>query len=126
MFVNMYSEEIIDLYSERPYNGVLGLKTHEASHDNPVCGDRIHVELLIEDGVVKDARYTNRKGCFVTVISASLLMDKIRGMNIEDIKKLNKKDIDDLIGKEIIETRIKCELLPLEAVKKAVNRTSYI
>jgi nitrogen fixation NifU-like protein len=117
----MYTEEILDLYAEKPNYGVLNSKTHSADRENPVCGDEINVELDIENGIVKDAKYTNKKGCFVTVVSASALTEKIKGMKVEDIMKLTKKDIDELLGKEIIETRIKCELLPLEAIKKAIT-----
>ena len=119
--LTMYSEEILDLYTEKPNQGHLDNKTHEAEHDNPTCGDEIHVELEIKNGIVKDVKYTNKKGCFVTVISASAITEKIKGMKIEEIKKLSKEDIDNLLGTKIIETRIKCELLPLEAIKKAIQ-----
>ena len=118
----MYSEEILELYTEKPNQGLLKSKTHEAKHNNPVCGDEIHVELEIEENIVKDVRYTNKKGCFITIISASAITEKIKGMNIKNIKQLSKKDIDKLLGTKIIETRIKCELLPLEAIKKAIEK----
>ena len=116
----MYSEELLDLYAEKPNVGHLKKKTNEADHDNPVCGDNLHIELDIQDGIIKDAKYVDKKGCFVSIISASALTEEIKGMKTEDVLKLSKKDIDELLGKEIIETRIKCELLPLEAIKKAI------
>lgn len=118
----MYSEEILDIYADKLNQGILDSKTHQAEHENPVCGDEIKVELEIKDGIIKDAKYTNKKGCFITVISASVLTEKIKGMKVEDIKKMSKKDIDELLGTKIIETRIKCELLPLEAIKKAIEK----
>ena len=48
--------------------------------------------MKIENDIVKDVKYTNKKGCFVTVIAASALTEKIKGMKIEDIMKLQKKD----------------------------------
>jgi nitrogen fixation protein NifU and related proteins len=117
----MYSEEILDLYSQRPNVGFLEDKTHEGNQDNPTCGDEIHVELKIEKGIIKDIKYTNKKNCFVTILSVSVLTEKIKGMNVEEVKNLTKEDIDKMIGKKIIETRIKCELMPLEAIKKALE-----
>lgn len=116
----MYSEDILDLYSSRPNEGILKTKTHEASHENPICGDEITIQLKIKNGIIKDAKYKNKKGCFITIISASSLTEKIKGMKVESVLKMTKKDIDELLGREIIETRIKCELLPLEAIKKAI------
>lgn len=121
-----YSEEILDLYSEKPNYGNLDGKTHEAEHENPICGDHINVELKMDGDIVSDIAYTNKKGCFVTILSASVLTEKIKGMHKDDILKMTKKDIDLLLGKEVIETRIKCELLPLEAIKKALSQDGDI
>jgi len=120
----MYSEEILELYAEKQNQGHLKNPTHNAKHDNPVCGDEIKVELQIENNIIKDAKYTNKKNCFVTVISASLLTEKIKGMTTKDVLKLTKEDLDNFLGTKIIETRIKCELLPLEAIKKAIIKAN--
>lgn len=116
----MYSEEILDLYAEKPNYGKLSSKTHEAEHVNPICGDHFKVELEVEDDVVKDVKYTSNKSCFIASLSSCVVSEMIKGMKVSDVLKLSKKDIDNLLGKEIIETRIKCELLFLEAVKKAI------
>ena len=55
------------------------------------------------------------------MISAAALTEKIKRMKVENALKLNKKDLDKLLGINIIPTRIKCELLPLEALKKIKN-----
>jgi NifU-like protein involved in Fe-S cluster formation len=52
------------------------------------------------------------------MVSAEILAENIKGMKIEEIKKLNKSDIDKFLGVEITSTRIGCELFPLEALKK--------
>ncbi|MCA9487741.1 MAG: iron-sulfur cluster assembly scaffold protein [Nanoarchaeota archaeon] len=117
----MYKEEILDLYAEKPNYGPLKNKTHSAILENPSCGDEIHLDLKVENGKIIDAKYTNKKGCFVTIVSASAITEKIKGMTLEEVKKLSKKDIDKLLGIKIIETRIACELLPLEAIKEAIK-----
>lgn len=118
----MYPEEVMDLYSERPNYGRLKTSSVSANKVNPSCGDELNVDLIIENGILKEIGYTDKKGCFVTLLAASVLTEKIKGMKIEDIKKMNKKDIDKLLGEKVIETRVSCELLPLEAIKKAIMK----
>ena len=113
-----YTDEILELYEEHPNYGKLKDKTHTLKHTNPTCGDEIVLELKIKNGKIVDAKYKNKKNCFVTIVSASALTEKIKGMKLKDALKLTKEDLDKLLNTKIIETRIKCELLPLEALKK--------
>ena len=118
----MYSEEILDLCAAKPNQGELKTKTHEADLDQPYCGDHIHVELEIENDKIKDVKYKNKKQCFVTVMAASVLTEKIKEMSVEEVLKLKKEDLDEMIGSKVIETRIRCELLPLEAIQEALRK----
>ena len=79
--------------------------------------------MLIKNNVVKDTKFSG-SGCVISMVSASLLTDKIKGMEIEDVKKLDKRDILKLLKVPITPARIKCALLPLEATKKALNNGS--
>lgn len=114
---NIYKERILELYSEKPNFGELKDKTHEISHRHPSCNDEITIQLKVVENKVIDARF-NGKLCFVSTVSAEVLMENIKGMNVEEIKKLSKEDIDKFLGTEIISTRMGCELFPLEALKK--------
>lgn len=114
---NIYKERILELYSERPNFGELKDKTHEVSHRHPSCNDEITIQLKIEGKKVIDARFSG-KLCFISMVSAEVLTENIKGMNIEDIKNLKKEDIDKFLGTEITSTRMGCELFPLDALKK--------
>ncbi|PJE81895.1 Fe-S cluster protein [Candidatus Pacearchaeota archaeon CG10_big_fil_rev_8_21_14_0_10_32_42] len=114
---SIYKEEIMEIYSEKPNFGKLKNKTHEATLKNPSCNDEFTIELEIDKGKINDAKF-HGKGCVISTISASVLTQKIKGMNLHDVKKLTKKDLDKFIGLEIIPTRIKCELLPLEILRR--------
>lgn len=121
MTETMYKEELLDLYAKKPNYGRLKSKTHSASMKNLSCGDELKVEIEIKNNKIVDVKYTDKKGCFVTIISASVLTEKIKGMKVDEIFKITKKDIDKLLGLHVIETRIKCQLLPLEAIKTALK-----
>jgi len=114
----MYKRHIMELYSEKPNYGTLKNKTHDIKLKNPGCQDEITIQLEInKKGVIKDAKFSGIT-CFISTIAASALLENIKGMTLEQVKKLNKKDIDSFLGINVIPTRINCELLPLEALKR--------
>lgn len=115
--MNIHKQELLELYSEKPNFGELKNKTHTVKHQNPSCDDEIIIDLKIKNNQIIDAKF-HGISCFVSTISASALLENIKGKTIEEIKKMSKEDIDKFLGTEIIPTRINCELLPLEALKK--------
>ena len=116
----MYREHILDLYKHPSNFGILENTTHEYTEYNSLCGDEITVQLLVKNGKVKDVKF-NGSGCVICMVSASLLTDKIKDMSMEEIKKLDRKDLLKLLKIPINPARIKCVLLPLEATKGALK-----
>ena len=117
---DMYREHILELYKFPGNFGVLKNPTHEKTEYNSMCGDEITVQINVKNGIVKDVKF-NGSGCVISIVASSLLTDKIKGMNVSDIKKLNKEDIIKLLQVKITPIRIKCALLSLEAVKGALE-----
>jgi len=115
-----YRKHIIELWKNPKNFGTLKSPTHEITEHNSICGDEITVQVSIKDGKIKDAKFSG-SGCVLSIVSASLLTDKLRGMKIEDAKKLGKDDVRKLLRTRIHSSRTKCALLPLEATKKALK-----
>jgi len=118
---NIHKQELLEIYSERPNYGKINKVTHSSSLKNPACDDVINVELEVKDGKIVNAGFTGG-ACMVSVVSSSILLDNIKGMKIEDVLKLGKKDMDDFLGVEITPIRAKCELLALEVLKKCLTK----
>jgi|TARA_Y100000310_G_scaffold70252_1_gene65838 nitrogen fixation NifU-like protein len=116
----MYREHILELYKNPSNFGELEKPTHEHTEYNSFCGDEITVQLIIKDGEVNNVKF-NGSGCVISMVSSSLLTDKIKNMKIEDIKELDKKEIFELLKISINPGRIKCALLPLNALKGALK-----
>jgi len=117
---SMYREHILELY-KRPSNfGILENATSEATEYNSICGDEITVQILIKNKKISKVKFSG-SGCVLSMVASSLLTDKLKGMKIKDVIKLEKKDILKLLKIPIISSRIKCALLPLEATKKALK-----
>lgn len=117
---NMYREHILELYKNPSNFGELKNPTHEYTENNTLCGDEITVQLLVEDRKIKDVKF-NGSGCVMSLVSSSLLTDKIKNMDLGEVKKLTKDDVLDLLKIKINPSRIKCVLLPLDAVKKSLK-----
>ena len=117
--MKMYKEEIVDHYKNPRRFGDLVDKTHEASETNASCGDMIEVYLKIKGGVIKDAGFKG-VGCALSTAAASMLMEELIDEKVDEVKKWDKKKIDGLIG-EVNPGRVKCVMLPMEAIRKAVK-----
>ncbi len=121
---SLYRDEILEHY-RRPHN--FGTLEHpDVSYEgaNPLCGDRITLMLDLDDtGHVADVAFTGR-GCAISQASASLLSDTLRGRSTEDLLRLGKDDVLDLLGIEISPARLKCALLSLDTLQRALSEGS--
>ncbi len=117
---DFYRELIIDRYKNPQYRGELDPADISFEDDNPLCGDHIHIDLRVgEDGIVREAVFDG-KGCAISQASADLLMEKIHGMHLDEVKQLGKQDILDMLGIELGPVRLKCALLSLKVLKAGV------
>ena len=117
---DLYREIIIDHYKNPQYRGHLDPNNIASEDDNPLCGDHIEITLRVdESSKVTDGRFDG-KGCAISQASADLLIESIIGKPLEEVKKLTKQDILDLLGIELGPVRLKCALLPLKVLKAGV------
>ena len=117
---DLYREVIIEHYKNPSYRGHLDPNDIQFEDNNPLCGDHIEITLqTAEDGTVKDARFDGH-GCAISQASADLLMESIIGKPLEEVKKLSKQDILDMLGIDLGPVRLKCALLSLKVLKAGV------
>jgi len=114
---DLYREVIIDRYKNPQYRGKLEPNDISFEDDNPLCGDHIRIDLrLDDDDRVTEVRYDGH-GCAISQASADLLSESIIGKSVEDIKRLTKEDVLELLGIELGPVRLKCALLSLKVLK---------
>ncbi len=117
---DLYREVIIEHYKNPGYRGSLDPHDISFEDENPLCGDHIKIDLRIdENGVVSEAAFDGH-GCAISQASADLLLESIIGKNLEEIKKLSRTDVMDMLGIELGPVRLKCALLPLKILKAGV------
>lgn len=122
--MDMYAEIILDHYRNPQHYGKLEAATATAYDANPLCGDKIEIGLLVKDGVIEDAQF-NGEGCAISQASASMLLDEIIGKKSDDVLKMENQQVYNMLGVELTTARVKCALLSLVVVKKALI-TSHI
>jgi len=135
----LYRSVIMDHYKKPRNKGSLDENNVTIDMNNPTCGDRIHLTLKIEDGVVKDAKFDG-EGCSISMSSASMMTETIIGKKVEEALQLVDvfsrmmlgEEIDDdtldelgdvaaLQGVSKFPARIKCATLAWKALEKGVK-----
>ncbi len=113
----LYKEHIMELYKSPRNYGELENHTHEHTETNSSCGDEITLQLKVKDKKIEDVKFQG-SGCVMSLVSSSLLTDKIKGMKLKDAKKLTKEDVLDLLKIKVNPSRLKCVLLSLENLRR--------
>jgi nitrogen fixation NifU-like protein len=117
---DLYRELIIDRYKNPHFRGSLDPHDISFEDDNPLCGDHIRIDLRVdESNRVKEAVFSGH-GCAISQASADLLLESIVGKTLDEVKKLSKDDVLDMLGLELGPVRLKCALLSLKVLKAGV------
>jgi nitrogen fixation NifU-like protein len=132
----LYRRVIMDHYKSPRNQGRLDGESVSVDLHNPTCGDRISLQLSVENGVVKNARFTG-EGCSISLASASMMTDAIKGKNLEEALKLAEEfsrmmkgepvefeyeELEALSGVSKFPARIKCAMLAWNALRKGVEQ----
>jgi nitrogen fixation protein NifU and related proteins len=135
---NLYRQVIMDHYKNPRNKGVLEEGSLTVNMNNPTCGDRIQLTMRVEDGKVADAKFEG-EGCSISMSSASMMTQAVKGRPIEEALKLSTVFSDIMQGKDYEEddldlgdiealqgvakfpARIKCATLAWKAMEKGLK-----
>ena len=134
----LYRSVIMDHYKKPRNKGSLDNESVTIDMNNPTCGDRIHLTLKVEDGIVEAAKFDG-EGCSISMSSASMMTELVKGKKVEealeladifskmmigeeyDMDKYDLGDVEALQGVAKFPARIKCATLAWKAMEKGVK-----
>ncbi|NWL88381.1 SUF system NifU family Fe-S cluster assembly protein [Paenibacillus sp. 79R4] len=133
---DLYRRVIMDHYKNPRNRGKFDDDSLTVDLNNPTCGDRISLQLKLEDGVVKDARFTG-EGCSISMSSASMMTEAVKGRTYAEAMDLASRfstlmqgepvdfdeyeELEALSGVNKFPARIKCATLAWNALKKGIH-----
>jgi nitrogen fixation NifU-like protein len=120
--MNPYGE-MIQEHSRHPRNyGSLDAPDIRHEAENPLCGDRVRIELSIAaDDTVRAARFQGDL-CMIAKAAGSLLTEMITGLALDRIGEIPERQLIDALHADIKPARRRCALLPLEVLQSGVNQ----
>lgn len=86
---------------------------------NPLCGDRVRVELLVERGAIAGAAFT-ANACAICTASASLLTERLIGRTVADALRIDEDDAVAALESDVPAARRACATLPLTAIRRGL------
>jgi len=136
---DLYQEVILD-HSRNPRNaGRLAEPSGTAKGHNPLCGDLITLDVLVEDGTIRDVSF-DAKGCAISVAAASIMSDMLKGKSLAETHDLFRRFQDMLTGPDAVAEnldklevlagvrefpmRVKCATLPFHTLRAALDNQS--
>ncbi|MFB6213456.1 MAG: iron-sulfur cluster assembly scaffold protein [Candidatus Nanohaloarchaea archaeon] len=115
----MYREEILDHYRNPRNSGRLE-DAFDAEGENPSCGDHTHVYVEVEKGKVNQVRHET-DGCAISTAAMSVLSEELEGMDVDQVKELDREWMVEKLGIDVSPMRVKCAVLGLKTVQEALE-----
>jgi nitrogen fixation NifU-like protein len=135
----LYRQVIMDHYKNPRNRGELEGDTLKINMNNPTCGDRIQLQMNVEDGKIADAKFVG-EGCSISLSSASMMTMAVKGLSVEEALKMSGMFSDMMLGKDVdteqfdlediealkgvakFPARIKCATLAWKAMEQGLGK----
>ncbi|MEK9180801.1 MAG: iron-sulfur cluster assembly scaffold protein [Patescibacteria group bacterium] len=118
---DLYRQEILEHYRHPQNYGRFKRPTFQSYKINPLCGDEIDLQLRLDSrNQILDARFAG-SGCALSIASASLLTEWLKGKDLSRAKKLNSGKALKFLGAEIGPARHKCALLAFDVLQQILK-----
>jgi len=116
----LYSDTLLDHFRHPRNYGSLSAPDISNEQFNPLCGDRIRIQLKFRRSIVSEARFKG-DGCAISTAAASLLTELVVGEDVEELVNLPDARLIAALESDIKPARLQCALLPLQALREGLK-----
>lgn len=116
---SLYHDIILDHY-HYPRNFGMIDGASSLSQNNPTCGDTIRVDVLIENDIISDIKFSG-SGCAISQAAASILTEHVKNKDLPTVKKMTQDDMLTLLGLELSPARLKCGILAFSVLHRIIK-----
>lgn len=116
----LYSDILLDHFRHPRNYGSLDSPDVSNEQFNPLCGDRIRLELKLQQSLVTEARFKG-DACAICTAAASLLTEMIRGQDLDALANMPDAQLISALESDIKPARLQCALLPLHALREGLK-----
>lgn len=117
----LYQDQILDHYKHPRNKGKLEPATHSATDTNPLCGDKISLQLRVDSHGRVDAARFDGQGCAISLASASILTTILEGKDLREAVALEDAALLETVGVPLSAVRKECALLSLHVLRAALG-----
>ena len=118
--MTLYQDQILDHYHCPRCQGSLEAPTYTAESSNLSCGDQLHMDISVRDGILETMRWSG-SGCAISQASASILLESLEGKSVDEARTMTAEQHLERLGIPLSVARVKCALLSLETLHKALR-----
>ena len=116
----LYSDILLDHFRHPRNYGSLASPDVSNEQFNPLCGDRIRLELKLEGSKITDVRFKG-DGCAISIAAASLLTELILDSDVTEANAITDARLISALASDIKPARLQCALLPLNALREGLE-----
>jgi nitrogen fixation protein NifU and related proteins len=116
----LYSDILLDHFRHPRNYGSLDAPDISNEQFNPLCGDRIRLELKLQQSIVSEARFKG-DACAICTAAASLLTEIVLGKDVKELENLSDGKLISALESDIKPARLQCALLPLHALREGLK-----
>ena len=112
---------LLDHYHHPRNYGTLEQPDVHAEVVNPLCGDKLAMDMNIVDARIAAVRFQGR-GCAISQATASILAEMLEGRSVQEVESLDQDTVLNVLGMPISPARTKCAFLSLEVVRSCLKQ----
>jgi nitrogen fixation NifU-like protein len=119
-YQTLYHEQLLDYYKHPRNKGTIENPDIFSGVFNPSCGDQVSIQAMVVDNKMDKIMF-QAKGCVISVATASLITEFVRGKFVDEVLALDAKSVLQLVKLELGPNRVRCALLALEALQNGIK-----